>query len=117
METEHVCQVDTHDKPRYYEFYYTLLRIDAGEPTWHLDQDDLDAGATGRRLWWRAWRWVAPGEWRSGGAGKGVEVPITIAAKDHATGLQILHRETKGVKLNRTLIITGELANRKQISD
>jgi hypothetical protein len=48
----------------------------------------------------------------SGGAGKGVEVPITIAAKDHATGLQILHRETKGVKLNGREIIMCKLANR-----
>jgi hypothetical protein len=48
----------------------------------------------------------------SGEVEKSVEIPITIAAKDHATGLQILHRETKGVKLNGREIIMCKLANR-----
>jgi hypothetical protein len=36
------------------------------------------------------------------GARKRVEIPFTIAAKDHTTSLQVLHRKTKRVKLNRT---------------
>ena len=39
------------------------------------------------------------------GAGKRVEVFFTVAAKDHPTSLQVLHRETKGVKLNGTEIV------------
>jgi len=44
--------------------------------------------------------------------GDGVEVPIAIAAKNHGPGLWILDRKAKGVKLNRTVIVTGELSNR-----
>jgi hypothetical protein len=52
-----------------------------------------------------------------GGAGKGVEFSITIAMKNHATGLQVLHRETKGVKLNGTTIIASKFVNGKQIAN
>jgi hypothetical protein len=48
---------------------------------------------------------------------KGVEVPVTIATKNLSMGLQVLHRETKGVKLNRTMIILSKLANRKQFTN
>jgi hypothetical protein len=34
-----------------------------------------------------------------------------------STGLQVLHRETKGVKLNRTTIIPSDLADRRQITN
>jgi hypothetical protein len=49
--------------------------------------------------------------------GKSVEISVTIAAKNHAMGLQVLHRKTKGIKLNGTKIATGKLANREQITD
>jgi hypothetical protein len=45
-------------------------------------------------------------------ARKRVEIPFTIAAKDHATSLQVLHRKTTSVKFNGTKIATGELTNR-----
>jgi hypothetical protein len=48
------------------------------------------------------------------GAGKGVEFSITIATKNHATGLQVLHRETKGVKLNGTTIIVSKFMNKSR---
>jgi hypothetical protein len=51
-----------------------------------------------------------------GGAGvggwNGVEIPATIAAKNHGLGLQILNREAKSVKLNGTVIIASKLSNR-----
>ena len=51
------------------------------------------------------------------GARKRVEIPFTIAAKDHATSLQVLHRKTKRVKLNRATIVTSKLANREKIAN
>jgi hypothetical protein len=45
------------------------------------------------------------------GARKRVEIPFTIAAKDHATSLQVLHRKTKSVKLDRTKVITSKFAD------
>jgi hypothetical protein len=45
------------------------------------------------------------------GAGKSVEIPFTIAVKDHAMSLQVLHRKTKSVKLNRTIVVTSKFAN------
>jgi hypothetical protein len=50
-------------------------------------------------------------------ARKRVEIPFTIAAKDHAASLQILHRKTSSVKFNRTKIVMGELMNREQIAN
>jgi hypothetical protein len=52
-----------------------------------------------------------------GGARKGVEFSITIAMKNHVMGLQVLHRETKGVKLNGTTIIASKFTNGKQIAN
>jgi hypothetical protein len=48
-----------------------------------------------------------------GGSGswKGVEFPVTIAAKNHAPGLKVLNRETKFIKLNGTFIVAGKLTN------
>ena len=51
------------------------------------------------------------------GAGKRVEIPFTVAAKDHTTSLQVLHRKTKSVKLNRTKIISSKFADRQKISN
>ena len=48
---------------------------------------------------------------------KRVERAGAIAPGDHAPGPEILHRETKGVKLDRTGVISGELTNRDKISD
>jgi hypothetical protein len=45
------------------------------------------------------------------GARKRVEIPFTIAAKDHATSLQVLHRKTKSVKLDRTKVISSKFAD------
>jgi hypothetical protein len=50
-------------------------------------------------------------------ARKRVEIPLTIAAKDHATSLQVLHRKTKSVKLNRTRIVASKFANRQKIAN
>jgi hypothetical protein len=41
----------------------------------------------------------------------GVEVPIAIAPKKDRLGLEILNKKTRGVKLNRTVIVAGELSN------
>jgi hypothetical protein len=45
------------------------------------------------------------------GARKCVEIPFTIAAKDHAMSLQVLHRKTKSVKLDRTKVITSKFVD------
>jgi hypothetical protein len=42
----------------------------------------------------------------------GVEVPIAIAPKEDCLGLEILDRKTRGIKLNRTVIVTSKLLNR-----
>jgi hypothetical protein len=41
----------------------------------------------------------------------GVEVPIAIAPKEDRLGLEILNRKTRGVKLNRTVIVASKLSN------
>jgi hypothetical protein len=41
----------------------------------------------------------------------GVEIPIAIALKKDRLGLEILNRKTRGVKLNRTIIVAGKLSN------
>ena len=46
-----------------------------------------------------------------------VEVAVTIAAKHLASGLDILNRETKSVKFYGTVVITGKLSNREQVTD
>ena len=50
------------------------------------------------------------------GRRNGVEFPATIAAKNHAPRPLVLNRKTQSVKLDRTIIVTSELANRKQIA-
>jgi hypothetical protein len=44
--------------------------------------------------------------------GNGVEVPIAIAPKEDHLGLEILNRKTRGVKLNRTVIVASKLSDR-----
>ena len=46
-----------------------------------------------------------------GGCKKRVEVTGTIAPGDHVPGLQILHRKTKWIKLNGTIIVDGKTTN------
>jgi hypothetical protein len=50
------------------------------------------------------WRWR-----------NGVEVPATIATKNHAPRLLVLNRKIQSVKVNRTGIVASELANKKKI--
>jgi hypothetical protein len=45
----------------------------------------------------------------------GVEQTRTIASKNHDPGMKILHRETKWVKLDRTIIVNGQLADGKRV--
>jgi hypothetical protein len=48
---------------------------------------------------------------------EGVEVTGTIAPDDLVLGAEVLHRETKGIKLDRNKIISGKFANKKKILD
>ena len=52
----------------------------------------------------------------SGGAGwcgkERVEVTRAIAPGDHAPSLEILHRKAKGVKFNRTIVVSGKVTHR-----
>jgi hypothetical protein len=52
-----------------------------------------------------------------GGSWNGVEVPITIAAKHHATTRHILNRKTKSVKFNRTIVVTSKLTYREEVTN
>jgi hypothetical protein len=42
----------------------------------------------------------------------GVQVPIAIAPKEDRLGREILNRKTRGVKLNRTVIVASKLSNK-----
>ena len=42
--------------------------------------------------------------------GDGVEVANTIAVKNHVSHPEVLDRETKGIKFDRTTIIASKLA-------
>lgn len=55
------------------------------------------------------------GEWCGGAGGGwyGVEVARAIAAKHHAPTRDILNRKTRGVKFNRTIVVTSKLMHRK----
>lgn len=48
---------------------------------------------------------------------EGIEVTYTIAPDDHVPSLKVLHRETKGIKLNRNLIIDSKLPHRNKVLD
>ena len=51
------------------------------------------------------------GVWSCRAGGDGVQAVGAIAAKNHATGRDILNRKTKGVKFNSAIVVFGELAN------
>ena len=46
-----------------------------------------------------------------------VELPRTIAPKDLAPGMKVLHRETKRVKNDDAMIISSELTNGNKVFD
>ena len=46
-----------------------------------------------------------------------VKRSVTIASKNHGPGWKGLHRKTKGIKFNRTIIISGKLTNGYEIFD
>ena len=46
-----------------------------------------------------------------------VEIPRTIAPKDLAPGMMVLHRETKRVKSDDAMIISSELTNGNKVFD
>jgi hypothetical protein len=50
-----------------------------------------------------------------GGREERVEVTRAIAPGDHVPSLKIFHRKTKGIKLDRTIVINGKTTNRNQI--
>jgi hypothetical protein len=50
--------------------------------------------------------------WRTvRGARNLVEILFSIVVKDRVTSLHVLHKKIKGVKLNRTTIVTSKLAD------
>jgi hypothetical protein len=51
----------------------------------------------------------------SGGGAQRVERTGALTADENPPRLQILHRTTSGVKLNRTVVIGSELAHRNQV--
>ena len=55
--------------------------------------------------------------WRHAGGGglERVERSRAVTAGEKGPGGQILHRKTRGVKLNGTRIVDGEPTNRKEI--
>lgn len=56
------------------------------------------------------------GGWeRGGGCPKHLEGPRAITSNEKGTGGQILHRQTKWVKVNRARIIDGKPKNRKEV--
>jgi hypothetical protein len=57
------------------------------------------------------------GRWRrvDGGRLERVDGLSAVTAREQVPGGQILHRKTRGVKLNGTRIVGGEPTNRKEI--
>ena len=53
----------------------------------------------------------------AGGCGDGVEVAGTTATHDHVLGLNILNRETKGVKFYSAIIAFSELTNKHPVAN
>jgi hypothetical protein len=55
--------------------------------------------------------------WRHAGGGglERVEGPRAVTAGEKGPGGQILHRKTRGVKLNGTRVVSGESTNRKKV--
>jgi hypothetical protein len=56
-------------------------------------------------------------ETRAGGGDvpERVEGPRAVIAGEGSPGGQIVHRETRGVKLNGTRVVSGEMTNKKEI--
>jgi hypothetical protein len=50
-----------------------------------------------------------------GGRPERVEWPRAVTANERGPGGQILHKKTRGVKLNGTRIVGGEPTNREKI--
>jgi hypothetical protein len=59
---------------------------------------------------------VQDGRWRRAGGGRPecVEGPRAVTAGERGPGGQILHRKTRGVKLNGTRVIGGEPMRRTE---
>ena len=57
------------------------------------------------------------GRWRrvDGGRPERVEGLSAVTARERVPGGQILHRKTRGVKLNGTGVVSSESTNRKKI--
>jgi hypothetical protein len=57
------------------------------------------------------------GRWRHAGGGglERVERSRAVTAGERGPGGQILHRKTRGVKLNGTGVVSGETTDRKEI--
>jgi hypothetical protein len=55
--------------------------------------------------------------WRRAGRGgpERVEWPQAVTAGERGSGGQILHRKTRGVKLNGARVVGGEPTNKKKI--
>ena len=55
--------------------------------------------------------------WRHAGGGglERVERPRAVTAGEKGPGGQILHRKTRGVKLNGTRVVIGESTDKKKI--
>ena len=84
-----------------------------------ITRDDTGANKFGQSFTPKMTKTMMPN--RSGGSeecrGAGgwwkerVEVARAIAPGDHVPGLQILHRKTKRIKLNGTIIVGGKATN------
>ena len=57
------------------------------------------------------------GVWSGRRSREGVKIASAIAAKHHASGLDILDRKTKSVKFYRAVVVPSELTDRQQIAD
>jgi hypothetical protein len=55
------------------------------------------------------------GRHAGGGGLERVERPRAVTVGEKGPGGQILHRKTRGVKLNGTRVVNGESTNRKKI--
>lgn len=101
-------QAVKHDTRFLPHFYYmknlkmTLNGIETEKMTKPSMPDGERGG--GQKGAWLEYRWM-----------DGVELPEAIAPDDHVLRSEILHRKTKRVKFDRTIIVNGELANRNKV--
>ena len=56
------------------------------------------------------------GVWSGRRNREGVKVTITIAAKYHASGRDILDRKTKNIKFYRAVVVPSKLTDRQEIA-